>query len=201
MSYDSFSIDVLIASMKQLRGMELGQHVHDALEGVETGLDEGALRELVEELQHDLEEHIERLERISGVLTAAEKEKPETMSVERRREVAWQSKCDPEEVDSLCEAFERARQILSRMGAGGAVDFRLLLTNLSGLFGKGGEPGEEPNGAVFIVPEMFRKLMRGAKRTEAGKAAGRRELDEFEQLFDLEKTSAPKNRLPKDWKP
>ena len=25
--------------------------------------------------------------------------------------------------------------------------------------------------------------------------------DEFEALFDLDQTRAPKNRLPKDWKP
>lgn len=198
MNAEDFNLDMLINSMKELRQMQLNDQVREALEGAKLKLDPSMVNELIHELETDIEEHIDRLENISEVLTEDERAHPERLETDRRREIAFQSGCDLEEVDSLCEAFSRAREILSGLKGqgGGVLDVKLLFSNLPGMggFQVMGE-GE--------VPEVLRGLLDGSMRPgDEGELpdapAGN---DEFEALFDLEQTKAPKNRLPKDWNP
>lgn len=198
MNAEDFNLDMLINSMKELRQMQLNDQVREALEGAKLKLDPSMVNELIHELETDIEEHIDRLENISEVLTEDERAHPERLETDRRREIAFQSGCDLEEVDSLCEAFSRAREILSGLKGqgGGVLDVKLLFSNLPGIggFQVMGE-GE--------VPEVLRGLLDGSMRPgDEGELpdapAGN---DEFEALFDLEQTKAPKNRLPKDWNP
>ncbi|MCB9894128.1 MAG: hypothetical protein H6839_06760 [Planctomycetes bacterium] len=202
MNAEEFNLDMLISSMKELRQMQLDDQVRQALENAKLKLDPGTLEDFIHELETDIEEHIERLERISNVLHEQERNHPELMEDDRRREVAFQSGCDLEEVDSLCEAFSRAREILAglKKGGGGVIDVKLLFSNLPGLTGLPGtedEPGK--------ASSLLRGLLDGTIHTRKTPDPDLNELtarnDEFEALFDLEATSAPRNRLPKDWKP
>ena len=200
MNADDFNLDMLISSMKELRQMQLDDQVRSALSSAKLQLDPAMLENIIHELESDIEEHIERLERISGVLKDDERKNPEQMGELRRQEVAFQSGCDFEEVDSLCEAFSRAREILAGLKGegGGVLDVKLLLSNLPGLtameFDQEGQPSN-----------LLRGILDGTIHT--GKAKPAKDLDalaanndDFEALFDLEAPSAPKNRLPKDWK-
>jgi hypothetical protein len=194
---EEFNLDMLISSMKELRQMQLNDQVREALEGAKLKLDPGTLNDFIHELEHDLAEHIERLERISGVLKPIERQQPERMDEDRKREVAYQSGCDIEEVESLCEAFSRAREILAGLkGRGnGIIDVKLLFNNLPGLTGieitEGGKAGNLLRGLLdgSIQPRARQDLDALSSRN-----------DEFEALFDLGQTGAPKNRLPKDQK-
>ena len=203
MNAEEFNLDVLISSMKELRQMQLDNQVRQALENAKLKLDPGTLEDFIHELESDIEEHIERLERISGVLIEEERAHPERMEDMRRREVAFQSGCDLEEVDSLCEAFSRAREILAglKKGGSGVIDVKLLFSNLPGLTGLPGTEDGEPG----KTSSLLRGLLDGTIHSRPMPAPDLNELtarnDEFEALFDLEGTSAPKNRLPKDWKP
>lgn len=195
MNAEEFNLDMLISSMKELRQMQLNDQVREALEGAKLKLDANTLDAFIHELEHDLAEHIERLERISGVLKPIERQQPERMEEERKREVAYQSGCDIEEVESLCEAFSHAREILAGLkGRGnGIIDVKLLFNNLPGLTGieitEGGKAGNLLRGLLdgSIQPRARQDLDALSTRNE-----------EFEALFDLGQTNAPKNRLPKD---
>ncbi|MCA8913639.1 MAG: hypothetical protein KDB82_18290 [Planctomycetes bacterium] len=200
MDAEEFNLDMLIDSMKELRQMQLNDQVKQALEDARLKLDPSMLNDFIHELENDIEEHIERLERISGVLKDTERNRPEEMTELRRQEVAFQSGCDLEEVDSLCEAFSRAREILAGLKnrGGGLIDVKLLFSNLPGLTGlEFGEDGKSSN--------LLRGLLDGTIQTPGAKGEDLDSLaesnDEFEALFDLDQTRAPKNRLPKDWKP
>lgn len=177
--------------------MSLGEQVRQALEGARLGFDASTLAELVRELESDIEEHIERLEKMSGVMTAAERSFPERMTTQRRQEVAFQSGCDQEEVDSLCTAFSRAREMLSGSNGAAALDLKLLFSNLPGLSGidlKG------PDGVPKVPSQVLEDLLSG--RFPSPAVAPPAPADgELEAMFDLEKVSTPRNRLPKDWKP
>ena len=197
---EDFNLDMLISSMKELRQMQLNDQVKQALNDAKLKLDPGMLDDFIHELEHDIEEHIERLERISGVLKDEERSHPEEMAELRRQEVAFQSGCDLEEVDSLCEAFSRAREILAGLKGQGAgmLDVKLLFSNLPGLTGfEMNEGGKSSN--------LLRGLLDGTIHTPGSQQedldALAQQNDEFEALFDLGQTYAPKNRLPKDWKP
>jgi hypothetical protein len=191
---NEFNLETLISSMKELRQMQLNDQVRQALEKARLNLDPALLNEAISELETDIEEHIERLERIAGVLQAPERAFPEHMVELRRQEVAFQSGCDLEEVDSLCEAFSRAREILAGLKEeGGVLDIKLLFSNLPGLTGM--EFGEGDDKAA----NLLRGILDGTIQTPPTE-----NLDElvtrntdFEALFDLERTVAPKNRLPK----
>lgn len=194
---DSFNLDSLINSMKELRHMQLGDQVRQALEGAKLGLDPAALKDLVHELESDIEEHIGRLEKMSGVMTPEERSHPEAMETARRQEVAFKSGCDTEEVDSLCEAFSRAREILAgATGHGGVLDLKLLFSNIPGLSGIELAPG--PDGVAKVPAQILEEILGGrhpsGRRKEPAEPA-------LEDLFDLEKPATPKNRLPKDWDP
>jgi Signal peptide binding domain len=202
---DNFNLDILIKSIKDLRNMELARQLREALRTQDlSGMDTGLISELVEELENDLEEHISRLERICAVLTADERLRPESMNHARQQEVAWQSKCDLDEVQGVCEAFARARELLGTMGAAERqnLDLRVLLTNLGGVMGLEAVK-ETPQGLQF-TPEFLQKLMQKGLAANKPAASARkqtsRELDEFEALFDLDKPVQPKNRLPKDFR-
>lgn len=191
MSADSFNLDALIRSMRDLGTNQLGDQVRRALEGARIGLDPNTVDELINELQGNLTEHIERLERIAGVLSDEERQYPERMDAPRRQQVAVAAGCDTEEIDELCEAFNRAREILARAGDGqGRIDVRLLFGKLPGLnFGPG------MDGVPQVPSQVLEGLLERASRKQAP------ETDELEDLFDLKSVAAPKNRLPKDWKP
>lgn len=196
MNGEEFNLDMLISSMKELRQMQLNDQVREALEGAKLKLDPDTLNDFIHELEHDLAEHIERLERISGVLKPGERQQPERMEEDRKREVAYQSGCDIEEVESLCEAFSRAREILAGLKSrGGMLDVKLLFNNLPGLTGieitEGGKAGNLLRGLLdgSIQPRAKHDLDTLVTRN-----------DEFEALFDLGVTTGPKNRLPKDHK-
>lgn len=196
MNADDFNLASLISSMKELRTMSLGEQVRRALEGHRLGFDANTLADLVRELETDIEEHIERLEKISGVMTVQERAQPEKMPTLRRQEVAFQAGCDLEEVDSLCDAFSRARELLAGHGSGGGpIDLKLLFSNLPGLSGLDITKGSD---GVPKVPAQILEEVLGGKLPRLPKPAPDGSL---EALFDLEKTSAPRNRLPKDWKP
>ncbi len=201
---DNFNLDILIKSIKDLRNMELARQLREVLRTQDLGgMDTGLISELVEELENDLEEHISRLERICAVLTAEERLRPESMNHARQQEVAWQSKCDPDEVQGVCEAFARARELLGSMGTGERqnLDLRVLLTNLGGVMGLEAVK-ETPQGLQF-TPEFLQKLMqKGMAGPKAGVPARKpnKELADFEAQFDLEQPAQPKNRLPKDWR-
>jgi len=195
---DEFNLEMLISSMKELRKMQLNDQVREALENARLKLDPGTLNEFIDELEHDIQEHIERLERISQVMKPAERAHPELMEGERKREVAFQSGCDMEEVESLCEAFSRAREILAGLKGRGdsVIDVKLLFSNLPGLAGieitEGGK-----------ASDLLRGLLDGsiqARKTRPDLDALAARNDEFEALFELGRTNAPKNRLPKDFK-
>ena len=202
---DNFNLDILIKSIKDLRNMELARQLREALRTQDlSGMDTGLISELVEELENDLEEHISRLERICAVLTPDERLRPESMNHARQQEVAWQSKCDLDEVQGVCEAFARARELLGSMGPGERqnLDLRVLLTNLGGVMGLEAVK-ETPQGLQF-TPEFLQKLMQKGLAAHKPVAPARkqpsRELDDFEALFDLDKPVQPKNRLPKDFR-
>jgi hypothetical protein len=188
--------------MKELRQMQLGDQVRQALEGARLGLDAATLSELVRELQTDIEEHIERLEKISGAMTAPERLDPPAMDATRRQEVAFQSGCDLEEVDSICDAISRGREILAENAdARGGIDLRLLFSKLPGITGI--DIGKGPDGVPKVPSQVIEELL-GArpKRPDQDRpTAPIRKDGALEELFDLEKTVTPKNRLPKDWKP
>lgn len=192
MNADEFNLSRLINSMKELRHMSLGDQVRQALEGEKLGLDAGTLADLIHELEHDIEEHIERLEKMSGAMTEQERNFPENMATSRRAEVAYQSGCDMEEVESLCTAFARAREILAGSAQGAVLDLKLLFSNLPGLAGADGVPK--------VPAQLLEDLLNGKLPLRKARTTGSAE-GELEALFDLERVSAPKNRLPKDWKP
>ncbi|MBZ0136643.1 MAG: hypothetical protein K8I27_09750 [Planctomycetes bacterium] len=199
MNPNDFNLDMLINSMKELRQMQLNDQVRSALASAKLQLDAATLDNIIHELETDIEEHIERLERIAGVLNEEERKHPEQMPGLRRQEVAFQSGCDFEEVDTLCEAFSRAREILAGLKGqqSGVIDVKLLFSNLPGLTGL--EFNEDGQPAGFL-----RGILDGAiqvPKTEPNLDAIAARNDEFEALFDLEAPGAPKNRLPKDWKP
>ena len=201
MNAEDFNLDMLISSMKELRQMQLDDQVRSALSSAKLQLDPATLENIIHELESDIEEHIERLERISGVLKDEERKHPEQMPDLRRQEVAFQSGCDFEEVDSLCEAFSRAREILAGLKGqgGGLLDVKLLFSNLPGLTGmEFNEEGKPSN--------LLRGILDGTIHSQTPKPAEDLDSlaarnDEFEALFDLSAPSAPRNRLPKDWKP
>lgn len=203
----NFSLDNLIASMKELRQMQLSDQVRQALEGTRLGVDPSTLNELIHEIEHDIEEHIERLERISAVMSTEERGHPEHLDELRRREVAFKSGCDLEEVDSLCETFNHAREILAGLRADGGkgIDVRLLFSNLPGL-----DLGNQENAAQILRGLLdgtinARRNTQPLRKTESQPKAGdasKQGLDgDLEGLFDLDTPYVPKNRLPKDWKP
>ena len=205
MAADNFNLDVLIKSIKELRNMELAKQLREALRTQEMStMDSGLISELVEEIENDLEEHISRLERICAVLTPEERARPENMNHQRQQEVAWQSKCDLDEVQGVCEAFARAREILGSVGGNErrVLDVRMLLSNLGGVMGMEAVK-ETPEGLQF-TPEFLQKLMqKGLASQKAGVPAAnkpRKEIDDFEALFDLDKPAQPKNRLPKNFR-
>ncbi|CAG0971196.1 hypothetical protein PLCT2_01360 [Planctomycetaceae bacterium] len=199
---DNFNLDILIKSIKDLRNMELARQLREALRTQDlNGMDTGLISELVEELENDLEEHISRLERICAVLTAEERLRPESMNHARQQEVAWQSKCDLDEVQGVCEAFARARELLGTMGSSERqnLDLRVLLSNLGGVMGLEAVK-ETPQGLQF-TPEFLQKLMqKGLTGPKPARKQPSKELDDFEALFDLDKPVQPKNRLPKDFR-
>lgn len=200
MDAEDFNLDMLINSMKELRQMQMNDQVKQALQDAKLKLDPGMLDEFIHELENDIEEHIERLERISEILVEDERNHPETMTELRRQEVAFKSGCDLEEVDSLCEAFNRAREILAGLKnrGGGLIDVKLLFSNLPGLTGLDLGEGSKSS-------SLLRGLLDGSIHTPGQTQADLDKLternDEFEALFDLGRTEAPRNRLPKDWKP
>jgi len=203
---DNFSLDALIRSMKDLKGVELGSQVRAALESAAVPFDTSTLSALVDELENDLEEHIARLETICGVLNDEERRRPETMSAERRREVAVASSCDLEEVESLCDAFSRARKILSSIAhdGEGQIDVKLLFGNLASLSGLDIGATDEKGEPLMISSNFFRKLLVHKVEERADDEVTELvvpEGEEFDSLFDLERTSEPRNRLPKDWNP
>lgn len=197
---DDFNLDTLINSMKELRQMQLDDQVRSALSSARLQLDPATLEHIIHELESDIEEHIVRLESISKVLSEDERRNPERMLEARRQEVAFQSGSDFEDVDSLCEAFSRAREILAGLkGQDGAVlDVRLLFGSLP--------PGL--TGIDFGGEGAPSNLLRGILDGSIHSALPTPDLDElvtrnteFEDLFDLETKASPRNRLPKDWKP
>jgi hypothetical protein len=115
----------------------------------------------------------------------------------RRREVAFKSGCDLEEVESLCDAFSRAREILAglKQKGSGAIDVKLLFSNLPGLSGMQLD-GEGPS-------QLLRGILEGtfvpSPESDSDGVVVRPE--DLERQFDLSRTAAPKNRLPRDWKP
>lgn len=201
MNPENFNLPSLINSMKELRQMQLGDQVRQALEGARLGFDANTLSELVRELETDIEEHIERLERISGVMTEPERAQPELMETLRRTEVAFKAGCDLEEVESLCEAFTRARELLAGgMGNGGVLDLKLLFSNIPGLNGL--DITRDANGVPKVPSQIIEEVLGGKFSVRKLEKAPETPAEpSLEELFDLEKTSAPTNRLPKDWKP
>ncbi|MCC6466162.1 MAG: hypothetical protein IT463_12550 [Planctomycetes bacterium] len=193
MGADAFNLDALIRSMRDLGKTQLSDQVRRALEGARIGLDPNTVEELINELQSNLAEHIDRLERIAGVLSDDERQYPERMPAPRRQQVAVAAGCDTEEVEELCEAFNRAREILARHGDGeGRIDVRLLFGKLPGLnFG----PGEDG------LPQVPSQVLEGLLERAARASEVPSQPDELEELFDFKKAAQPKNRLPKDWKP
>ncbi len=196
MDAEKFTLETLISSMKDLRRMQLSDQVKEALDSAKLGVDQSSLNDLIKEIESDIEEHIERLERMHAVMTDDERAHPELLDEIRRREVAFKSGSDLEEVDSLCEAFSRAREILAglKQKGDGIIDVKLLFSNLPGLSG------------LQIDGEGASQLLRGIldgtyrpPRSEAADVVVRAE--DLEGQFDLTRTAAPKNRLPKDWKP
>lgn len=196
MDAEKFTLDSLIQSMKDLRTMELGDQVKQALEGAKLGVDSSSLSDLIREIETDIEEHIERLERMGAVMNNDERSHPEMLDEIRRREIAFQSGCDLEEVESLCEAFSRAREILAGLKQqGGVIDVKLLFSNLPGISGMSFD-GE---GASELLRGLLDGTFRPSKGSESEDVVVR--PGDLEEQFDLTRTSAPKNRLPKDWKP
>ena len=199
MNADDFNLDMLISSMKELRQMQLDDQVRSALSSAKLQLDPATLENIIHELESDIEEHIERLERISGVLKEEERKNPEQMTELRRQEVAFQSGCDFEEVDSLCEAFSRAREILAGLKGqgGGVVDVKLLFSNMPGLTGLDFDSEGRPTN---LLRGILDGTIQTPKQPEDLDTLSTRN-DDFEALFDLSEPKGPKNRLPKDWKP
>lgn len=208
MSADNFSLEVLIRSIKELRNVELARHLRDALRTQDLGMDAGIISDLIEELENDIEEHIARLERICGVLTPSERQQPESMNHERQQEVAWQAKCDLDEVESLCEAFAKAREILGSMGGAERqnLDLRVLFSNMGGMFGIDGEAVKDSGEGVAFTPQFLQKLLQkglASQRADASrKVSGNdpSDLTAFEAQFEMDSPAVPKNRLPKDWR-
>ncbi len=196
MDADNFTLETLIRSMKDLRTMQLGDQVKQALEGSKLGLDAGSLSDLIREIESDIEEHIERLERMKAVMADDEQANPELMDELRRREVAFKSGCDLEEVESLCEAFSRAREILAglKQKGGGLVDVKLLFSNLPGLSGM----QFEGDGPAQILRGILEGTLQREDSTIDDVVVRPEDLD---SQLDLTRTAAPKNRLPRDWKP
>jgi hypothetical protein len=217
-----FTLDVLISQMKELRQMHLGDQVKAALESTSLGIDSATLSELVREFESDIEEHIERLERIGTVLTEAERANPEHIEPERRREIAFKSGCDFEEIDSLCEAFERARALMEELKAkGGVLDIKELFSTLPGLSGIESDEVQSGllkgilDGSIKPFPPKGASQQSGDKDDDdTGKHLNllspkgpnkRRDKGNgevpLEDQIDTGRTHAPKNRLPKDWNP
>ncbi len=198
MEADDFKLSMLINSMKELRELQLNDQVREALENAQVKLNPKLVDQMIDELETDIEEHIERLERMAEVMTPDERDHPEQLEGTRRQEVAFQSGCDLEEVDSLCEAFSRAREILAGLKeqGGGVLDVKLLFGNLPGFGGiqiGEGDPSNMIQGLLdgkLEVPSSTRDLDKLVQSN-----------DEFEELFDLGETGRPRNRLPRDWKP
>jgi hypothetical protein len=204
---ENFSLDVLIRQMKELRGSQLGDQVRAALEQASLGMDEASLAELVSEFQSDIEEHVERLERISRELTVDERSNPEAMTGERRREVAFKAGCDFEEIDSLCEAFERVRGLMEELREkGGVLDVRLLFGSLPGMSGI--ESDEVQHGLLKgILDGTIRPGTSEGRKShlnflQSGGKQGNEPRDrKLEDDIDTSRTHEPVNRLPKDWNP
>lgn len=197
---DNFSLDVLIKSIKDLRNMELARHLREALKTQEFGADSGLISELVEELENDIEEHIARLERIGAVLTPEERQSPEKLSHLRQQEVAWQAKCDLDEVQSLCEAFARAREIMGNLGAAERqnMDLRAMFGNLGSVLGLDAQSFKDNGDGMVFSPQFLQKLLQ--KGLAAQREAARKKQDRLDDLFDFDTPATPRNRLPKDWR-
>ncbi|MCC7510677.1 MAG: hypothetical protein IT464_15040 [Planctomycetes bacterium] len=199
MDAEKFTLETLISSMKDLRRMQLSDQVKQALDSAKLGVDQASLNDLIKEIESDIEEHIERLERMHAVMTEDERAHPELLDEIRRREVAFKSGSDLEEVDSLCEAFSRAREILAglKQKGDGVIDVKLLFSNLPGLSGL----PMDGEGAS----QLLRGILDGTYRPPQPEAADvmvrAESAEDLEAQFDFSRTSAPKNRLPKDWKP
>jgi hypothetical protein len=197
---NDFNMEMLISSMKELRQMQLDDQVRSALEGARLKLDPNTLETLIHELESDIEEHIQRLERIAEVLKEDERKHPENIPELRRQEVAFQSGSDFEEVDSLCEAFSHARKLLAGLKGEGGIDVKLLFSNLPGMTGLDfTEEGKPANLLRGILDGTIHTGKTGKEPKDLDALAGNN--DDFEALFDLASTRAPKNRLPKDWTP
>lgn len=198
MNANEFNLNMLINSMKELRELQLNDQVREALEGAEVKLAPEVVDRMIEELETDIEEHIERLERISDVMAPDERAHPEQLETTRRQEVAFQSGCDLEEIESLCEAFSRAREILAGLKeqGGGVLDVKLLFGNLPGF---GGIQFGEGDPASLLQGFVDGKLDRPTATDNLDNVV--QDNDEFEDLFDLDETRKPKNRLPRDWRP
>ncbi|MBX3460803.1 MAG: hypothetical protein KF696_12720 [Planctomycetes bacterium] len=195
---DKFTLETLIKSMKDLRGMSLGEQVREAINGAKLGIDPESIADLVRELESDIEEHIDRLERMHAVMSDDERAHPELLDELRKREVAFKSGNDLEEVESLCEAFSRAREILAglKKQGGGVIDVKLLFSNLPGLSGLqlDGEGGNE----------LLRGILDGTYKARGTESEVNDVIVRAEDLagqIDLTRVAAPKNRLPKNWKP
>jgi len=122
------------------------------------------------------------------------------MAQVRRQEVAFQSGCDLEEVDSICDAISRGREILTdNADSRGQLDLRLLFSKLPGITGI--DIGKGPDGVPKVPSQVLEELFGVRRATQERPTAPIKKEGALEELFDLEKTAAPKNRLPKDWKP
>lgn len=214
MDADKFNFDLLIRSIKELRNRELAVQLRDALSASNLGMDQAMVSEFIHELENDLEEHIARLERIRDEMTPAEREQPESMDPLRRQAVAFNAQCDVEEIDGLCEAFGRAREMLGNVGTDGKVklDIKLLFTNLGGIVGLdiGGDAAGDGSAPLDNVtgqsmPPFLHKLLQGGlkartPRHDRGSSEDALDGPDFEAMFDTSRTSEPKNRLPRDFR-
>lgn len=194
---DKFTLETLIRSMKDLRGMSLGEQVREAINGAKLGIDPDSIADLVRELETDIEEHIGRLERMYAVMSEDERAHPELLDELRRREIAFKSGNDLEEVDSLCEAFTRAREMLAglKRNGSGVIDIKLLFSNLPGLSGMQLD-GE--GGSVLLKGILDGSFKPRPAESEANDVVVRPQ--DLEAQIDLTRVSAPKNRLPRNWK-
>ncbi|MCC6572233.1 MAG: hypothetical protein IT462_00450 [Planctomycetes bacterium] len=212
---DKFTLDLLIKSIKDLRNRELADQLRGALAQANLGLDKDAVAELIHELEHDLEEHITRLERMQAAMTPEEREQPEHMDLLRKQAVAYASQTDLEEIETLCEAFARAREMMVNLTENGKVQFdvKLLFNNLGGIvgldIGRRAE-GETPADNGQPMPQFLQRLLqnglknRAPKRDEvASKPAPFEDTlngPSFEDMFDTRQVATPKNRLPRDFR-
>jgi hypothetical protein len=193
---DNFTLETLIKSMKDLRTMQLGDQVKNALESAKLGVDPSSLSDLIREIESDIEEHIDRLERMSAVMSQSERAHPELLDELRMREIAFQSGSDLEEVESLCEAFSRAREILAglKQQGGEVIDVKLLFSNLPGISGL----PIDAQGASDLLRGLLDGVFQNKSEPTSEEVVVRPQ--DLHEQFDLSRTAAPKNRLPKDWR-